>query len=363
MHRSLRWLLLSSVLVFSLSLFGCGGGSNESQTDATSNEAAEAPESDLKSEEFKDVVLVDNDTVTITLEKLYQTKTNMLQSDGSTKEIVENCMVMKYKDKTEFGSLINMTAYLNDEKLWTAITGGGNGTEAGKASTTSYALAKDSQPDPEELDSFDDMYNTTLAFEIMPKDENGYLGETTNVEVALNDAIKGNATSDAKDDSAEKEESSKSTDNKKASTKPISVGDTITNDNWEITLVRAELTEEALPNDTSSYYFSYEANDGTVFLDLVYDIKCIASKGKTINDIFGGARVTYAGKYEYEGIEVYYDDDDGHLRNASRVAFDPLQTWQLHYMVYGIPEEAVSSDESLKALLLIDDQLWELNYR
>ena len=96
---------------------------------------------------------------------------------------------------------------------------------------------------------------------------------------------------------------------------------------------------------------------------MVYDVKVVSSKAKSLNDVFGGARVTYAGKYEYEGIEVYYDDDGGHLRNAASVAFDPLQTWQIHYMVYGIPEEAVSNEETISALLLIDDQLWELNYR
>ena len=383
MFRKYEFLVAFFAAVFSLGISGCAasnGGeavdapASESSEEATTTEneegtADEAEEGGLKSEDFTDVTLVDNDAVLITLEKFYQQETNVArQSTGKFEPTTTNNIVVKVKDKTDYGTSITATAYLDDEKLYCARSGNSM-IDAGKAATIGYHVGKDTQPDYTELDSFDDLYDVVFDFEIMRKNADGvYQGgsDVITAEVKLSDAIEGKIAPDTESDDESKDESEeepKEESEEKTAKKPINVGDTISNDNWEITLQRVELTEEALPNDTSSYYWSYEAADGTVLLDLVYDVKVVASKAKTLNDVFGGARVTYAGKYEYEGIDVYYDDEGGHLRNAARVAFDPLQTWQIHYMVYGIPEEAASNEETISALLLIDDQLWELNYR
>lgn len=370
MRQRSKYLSLLFMFALTLGLFGCSNNApsdaNASNGGESATESSTGEESELKSEEFKDVVLIDNDAVTITLEKFYQRETNWARSSGKFEPMTTNEVAVKIKDKTDYGTLVNTKAYLDDEELFLSHSGN-NAIDSGKAVSISYTIGKDTQPDWTPLDSFDDLYNVVLNFEILKKNESGAYqagSDAIIAEVKLGDAIEGKGP--GKDESEKQEDSSndaKEQEQKKAEVKPINVGDSISNDNWEIKLIRAELTDEALPNDTSSYYWSYEASDGTLMLDLVYEVKVVASKAKSLDDIFGGARVTYAGKYEYETIEVYYDDDGGHLKNAARVSFDPLQTWQIHYMIFGVPEEALSNSESIKALLLINDQLWELNYR
>lgn len=381
MSRKNEFLAVFFAAALSVGIGGCAASNGGETADAPTSESTEqaanaetnegaAEEGGLRSEEFADVTLVDNDAVLITLEKFYQEETNVARhSTGKYESTTTNNIVIKVKDKTDYGTSVDATAYLDDEKLYCPRSSGNPMVDAGKAVTIAYHVGKDTQPDYTELDSFDDLYDVVLNFEIMRKNADGvYQGgsDVITAEVKLSDAIEGKTAPEPESEGESKGESEEQPEaeaTEQPTKKAINVGDTISNDNWEITLQRVELTEEALPNDTSSYYWSYEAADGTVLLDLVYDVKVIANKSKSLNDVFGGARVTYAGKYEYEGIDVYYDDDGGHLRNAARVAFDPLQTWQIHYMVGGIPEEAATNEESISALLLIDDQLWELNYR
>lgn len=366
MHRNLKWLLLSSVIVFSLGLFGCGGNSSATQSDANPSTAEETTESDLKSEEFKDVVLVDNDSILITLQKFYQQNTNWIQSDGSLKPMIVDHIVVKYKDKTDNGTQVYVNAYLDDEEMYAANTF--TTIEAGKAKTADFTVGKNTQPDFTELDSFDDLYNVSLAFEISVQDENGAISSdsTSKIEVNLEDAINGKSASGSEDDAAKSEDESKAADEsekKEAAYKPLNVGDTVSNDDWEVTLVSANLTKEALPPDTSGWYASVEANDGTVFLELDFDVKCLASQLTSVTDALGGARATYAGKYEYDTVELYYEWDESHLSGAGRLAIDPLQTLRIHYLICNIPEEAASSDESLTALVKLVGQVWELKYR
>lgn len=380
MSRKHEFLVVFFAVILSLMISGCAASNNGEAPDASASEPTEqatnaeandgaTEKGSLKSEEFTDVTLLDNDAVLITLEKFYQEETNVARrSTGKFEPTTTNIIVVKIKDKTDYGTSVKATAYLDDEKLFCSYSGNPI-VDAGKAVTIGYHVGKDTQPDYTELDSFADLYNVVLNFEIMRKNADGVSqggSDVITAEVKLGDAIEGK-TSPVPESKAESKEQSEEQAKAGAAEQPtkkaINVGDTISNDNWEITLRRVELTEEALPNDTSGYYWAREAVDGTVLLDLVFDVKVVASKAKSLNDVFGGARVTYAGKYEYEGIEVYYDDDDGHLKNAARVSFDPLQTWQIHYMIYGIPEEAATNEETINVLLLIDDQLWELNYR
>ena len=379
MSRKKPFLVVFFAVALSLGISGCTGSNGTETPNTPTSESAEqaanaeasdeaVEESGLRSEEFTNVTLVDNDAVLITLEKFYQEKINVgRQATGKFEPVTANNIVVKVKDKTENGTQVTMTPYLNDEKLYSTYSGN-NTIDAGKAVTNRYHVAKDTQPDFTELDAFDDLYNVVLNFEIKQKNaDDAYPNEDTiTTEVKLSDAIGGKVAPKPESENEAKsasEEQPKADVAEQPAKKAINVGDTVSNDNWEVTLQRVELTDEAFPNDTSGYYWSYEAGDGTVLLDLVYDVKVVANKAKTLNDIFGGAKVTYAGKYEYEGTEIYYDDNDGHLRGAARVAFDPLQTTQIHYLVYGIPAEAASNDESISALLLIDGQLWELNYR
>lgn len=360
---------VSMAMAFSIALFGCGGSATPAASSEDSPAASEEPqveeepietEDELKKQEFEDVKLIDNEYVEIDLVSLYQKETNWLRSDGSTEPMIDNDIAIKIKNKTEGQLYPRLEGYLDGEKLM--CISNSFTVEAGKTANESFGVFKDTQPDFTELDSFDDLIKVDLAFTIAGDNAEGVYQDYGTIEINIGDAIAGNTPTETNE---EKQADSAQTETEKAPTiNALSSGDTISNDNWDVSLLRVDLTDEVLPNDTTGYYYaSYEAGSGTVILDFVFDVTCRASKAKSLDDVFGGARATYAGKYEYENVDWYYDDDGGYLRNAARVAFDPLQTWQFHYMILNIPEEALSSDESLSALIQIDGQLWEYSYR
>ena len=190
--------LTAFVLASAIMLTACGGSSGQGANDAgqgTSQEQ-ESSEGGLRKEEFEDVVLVDNDAVTITLLSFYQEQTNWAQSGGFT-PMTTNEVAVKIKDKTEYGTSVNVEGYLDDEKLFVSRSGDST-IDAGKSVNNSYTIGKDTQPDWTPLDSFDDLYNVTLSFEIEKKNENGAYqagSDAIKVEVNLGQAISGEASS------------------------------------------------------------------------------------------------------------------------------------------------------------------------
>ncbi len=354
-------------MALSIGLFGCGSAPNTAEDTSAAAEESQATdestdkEEGLKKQEFQDVKLVDNENAEIELVSLFQKETNWVRSSGSAEVMIDNDVSIKIKNKTDGDLYVYVDGYLDGEKL--KVISNSFTVAADKTSNESFGVFKDTQPDFTELDSFDDLTKVDLSFKITGNDSEGNYQEYGTVETKIGDAIAGKTVSGTSEEKQEEADQAAKTEEKAPTINPLNIGDTISNDNWDINLVRVDLTDEVLPNDTSGYYASYEAGSGTVILDFVFDFTCRASKAKSLDDVFGGARATYASKYEYENIEWYYDDDGGHLRNAVRVSFDPLQPWQFHYMICNIPEEALTSEESLSALIKIDGQLWEYNYR
>ena len=95
-------VLVAFVLVFVLVLTACSGSSGQQAggTGQGASGGSESSEGGLRKEEFDNVVLVDNDAVTITLLSFYQKETNWVQSSGLV-PMVTNEVAVKIKDKTD----------------------------------------------------------------------------------------------------------------------------------------------------------------------------------------------------------------------------------------------------------------------
>lgn len=174
------------ILAFALMLTACGGSSGQSSDGAGQGATGEqgSSEGDLRKEEFDNVVLVDNEAVTITLLSFYQKETNWAQSEGFV-PMVTNEVAVKIKDKTDYGTSISVEGYLDDEKLFLAQSGGST-VEAGKSVNASYTIGKDTQPDWTPLDSFDDLYDVTLSYTIKRENADGVYPTEDNIEVEVN---------------------------------------------------------------------------------------------------------------------------------------------------------------------------------
>ena len=59
---------------------------------------------------------------------------------------------------------------------------------------------------------------------------------------------------------------------------PIAVGGVITTDSMEITINKAELSYDILPDDTSGFYTHYAADPGNVYLHLDVELRILESK-------------------------------------------------------------------------------------
>lgn len=143
--------------------------------------------------------------------------------------------------------------------------------------------------------------------------------------------------------------------------KPISIGETVTTNDYEFTLTNVELTYEVLPPNTSGPYASYPADSGKVFVHVEADVKNTMQRDIRIEDLFT-CSVVYDGKYPYAGFTVVNDGNNRFDWLGSYVAATPLETCQAH----GIIECPVEVDTSGKPVVVhidLGDTVYEYALR
>ena len=133
----------------------------------------------------------------------------------------------------------------------------------------------------------------------------------------------------------------------------ISKGDTITTDEYEFTLNKVELTYELLPSNTSSYYRSYPADAGKVYLHIDASVKNLMKRDIRIDELFSAGAV-YSDGYEYTGFVVINDGDSDFDWVSSYVAAAPLATCHAHGLVE-CPVEVDKTDDYLCATMKLSD--------
>ena len=126
--------------------------------------------------------------------------------------------------------------------------------------------------------------------------------------------------------------------------KPISVGETITTDNMEITINKVELVYDVLPDDTSGIYTHYEADPGNVYLHIDTDVKNLGKQNLSCDDILQ-AVADYNGGYTYSGFAVPEDSNTG-FGYANITSIGPLETLGMHFM-FSCPQEVEESNNPL----------------
>lgn len=125
---------------------------------------------------------------------------------------------------------------------------------------------------------------------------------------------------------------------------PISVGETIITDYAEITINKAELSYDVLPDDTSGFYTHYEADPGNVYIHLDLDVKNLGKQNLGCDDILS-ATADYNGGYTYSGFAVPEDSSTG-FTYANITSINPLETLGVHYL-FVCPQEVEESTNPL----------------
>lgn len=137
----------------------------------------------------------------------------------------------------------------------------------------------------------------------------------------------------------------------------ISIGDTITCNDYEFTLTDVEFTYELLPPNTSSAYVSYPAESGKVYVHVAADVKNTMQRDLRVEELFG-TTVVYNGQYRYTGFPLVNDGDNRFDWVGSYVAATPLELCKAHGLVE-CPVEVDESGNSVTVLLDIGGTIYE----
>ncbi len=129
---------------------------------------------------------------------------------------------------------------------------------------------------------------------------------------------------------------------------PIAVGGVITTDAMEITINKAELSYDVLPDDTSGFYTHYAADPGNVYIHLDVDVKNLGKQNLPCDEIMK-TTADYNGGYTYGGQAVPEDANTG-FTYANITSINPLQTLGVHFL-FQCPQEVAESQNPLSIML------------
>ena len=112
----------------------------------------------------------------------------------------------------------------------------------------------------------------------------------------------------------------------------ITRGDVIDTENFTFTLNNVELTYELKPQNTSSVYTSYTAENGKVYIHVDGEYYNKAKRDICIRDLFVPT-ADYDNGYTYKGFAVTDKDDNSFTWASSYVVCTPLETCHYHGLI------------------------------
>lgn len=124
----------------------------------------------------------------------------------------------------------------------------------------------------------------------------------------------------------------------------LNIGDKITSEDMEVTINKIEFSYDVLPDNTSSFYSHYEADDGNVYIHIDTDVKNLSKQNLNCDEILS-VIADYNNGYSYDGQAIVEDDTTG-FTYALISSIDPLKTQGVHYII-SCPEEVVESEKPL----------------
>lgn len=160
-------------------------------TNAGASGAAANEASDLKSIDFTDTVLLDNDLITVELVKFYEKEVKWYGTDGPQ---IEKNITLKVHNKSDKEIMFNLKdGYIKDESVSLIMGDGNQGPAPGKIKTYSYDIQYNTSPNPTPLESLEDLYTFDVNIQTYVYDGDS-LKDENNTRVCINDVINGTNT-------------------------------------------------------------------------------------------------------------------------------------------------------------------------
>ncbi|WP_192451693.1 hypothetical protein [Candidatus Galacturonibacter soehngenii] len=140
----------------------------------------------------------------------------------------------------------------------------------------------------------------------------------------------------------------------------IQIGDTIQTEKAEITIKNIEFSYDVLPDDTSSFYTHYPADEGNVYIHIDTDVKNTQKQNLNIDEIMS-VEANYNNGYKYNSSPVPEDSSTG-FTYANITSIKPLDTLGVRFLI-SCPQEVEESDNSLVLTLTIDKENYSYTVR
>ena len=322
--------LFSLLLVVTMILSLCACGTNDN------NSVAKKDENGNEIIEFTDIILVDDDTVTIELVNFFSKDVNW--SEGKQNE---KCVTFRTTNKTNHEITINPgNFYLNDEEAYVCMIDGSMCPAPGKSGKYSFYVGYEDTPEHRALESLDVLYNLEGSFDILNVYEDSNKNNSYEPEFSIKSAL------NAEDTKSKQEE-----------IEIYNLTDIASTDMVEFKITRNEFADKVAFGTESTYYRpttetkGLSSGENKTFFAFTFEIKNISSSKIAESDVCGGNigdkfTIIYDDKYEFNN--GFYADSVL-LKDSALSYIDPLETREMRGLIKCASEIV---DEEEKTLYL-----------
>lgn len=140
-----------------------------------------------------------------------------------------------------------------------------------------------------------------------------------------------------------------------ARAKAFGVGEVVSNDQWSVTLERAQISNTVQPINPTGYTVTYqEAGEGSTLIDLVFIVESLSNDS---GSVIGGALddfVAHYGEFDYSGAKTNFYSM-GLWRPTINYGLDPHMPERV-YAVFSIPESAASDGQPVSVDVIVAGQ-------
>ena len=286
-----------------MALSACSGSGSSAQssgmpTDSSSASASAAEASQEEADddiiEFENVVLVDDDVVTVELTQFFEKEVNWA---GADKPSMEKYITLKVHNNSDTDILFNLEdGYVHGEGVKVIMSNGNSGPAPGKTKTYSYDIQYETTPDATPLESLDDLYSFEGTIQTYAQD-GSQLSDERNTKIVIGDFVKPGestgsgaaaASAKAEDDQEKSSSASSAAEKSEAASKTetakpqnLKIGDTVSNDKFNIVLTDARVDSTLSSSESSTYW---EPDEGAAFVILEFDVTALTSDQLPVDD-------------------------------------------------------------------------------
>lgn len=155
----------------------------------------------------------------------------------------------------------------------------------------------------------------------------------------------------------------KNTNDNKDNEKIVSMGETISEKDWEVTIKETGFKQDIVPKNPQSFYSHYQVEDtNNTYFYLIVEAKNISAISLRADKV-GSVKMKYNNKYEYSTFATFEESGGKDFTYTNITSIKPLTTGTLYYLVQVPKTIADETDTPVCAEIKVNDNIYKLNIR